>query len=294
MNKLVLLACISVVSVASAYAQFTFTNIQCPGSTLTTARGISNNGEMVGSYSTGGVRHAAFLKNGQCTFLAPTTVLGTNYSDAWKNNDAGDVVGVFRDNAGTPHGFYLSKKGVLTQLDFPGAGDTLAWGVNESGTVVGYFDLYDSQGNFIANHGFTWNSGKFTQVDFPGAVDTSLGGINASGDMVGSWDAGPTATVVHGFVLSKKGQFINFDVPVPGATLTQLDDINANGQIVGEYNDAAGNEHGFLQVGATFTPFDYPGAVITAAWGINSRGQIVGDYFPNGNVVYGFLAVANK
>jgi uncharacterized membrane protein len=249
---------------------------------------------MAGSYSTGGVRHAALLKNGQCTFLAPTTVLGTNYSEAFKNNDAGDVAGVFRDNAGTPHGFFLSKKGVLTQLDFPGAGDTTAWGINESGTVVGYFDVYDSQGNFIANHGFTWEGGKFTQVDYPGAVDTALIGINASGDMVGAWDAGPTATVGHGFVLSKKGQFINFDVPVPGATNTQLDDINANGKIVGAYVDAGGNEHGFLQVGATFTPFDYPGAVITSAWGINSSGQIVGDYFPNGNVVYGYLAVASK
>jgi uncharacterized membrane protein len=280
--------------VASAYAQFTFTNVECPGSTITTARGINNNGEMVGSYSTGAGRHAALLKNGQCTFLAPTTVLGTNYSDAFKNNDAGDVVGVFRDNAGTAHGFFLSKKGVLTQLDFPGAGDTTAWGINESGTVVGYFDVYDSQGNSIAAHGFTWKGGKFTQVDYPGAVDTFLAGINASGDMVGAWDAGPTATVGHGFVLSKKGQFINFDVPVSGATNTQLGDINANDQIVGAYIDAGGNEHGFLQVGATFTPFDYPGAVITAAWGINSRGQIVGDYFPNDNVVYGFLAVASK
>ena len=63
---------------------------------------------------------------------------------------------------------------------------------------------------------------------------------------------------------------------------------------MGAYVDAGSNEHGFLQVGATFTPFDYPGAVITAAWGINSRGQIVGDYFPNDNEVFGFLAVASK
>lgn len=124
-------------------------------------------------------------------------------------------------------------------------------------------------------------------------MDTYLAGINARGDMVGSWDTGPTATVGHGFVLSKKGQFINFDVPVHGATNTQLDDINANGQIVGAYVDAAGNEHGFLQEGAKFTPFDYPGAVITAAWGINNCGQIVGDYFPNDNEVFGFLAFAN-
>src|SRR5271157_1619916 len=193
--KLLLLVCILLVSVASAYAQFTFTNIDCPGSTLTTARSINNHGEMVGAYRIVGTGHAVLIKDGQCTPLAPTTVLGTNHSEAFKNNDRGDVVGYFLDDAGTPHGFFLSKKGVLTQLDFPGAGDTEAWGINESGTVVGLFDVYDSSGNFIATHGFTWDGGKFTQVDYPGSGDTIVAGINARGDFVGEWDSGPTATV---------------------------------------------------------------------------------------------------
>ena len=146
MNKLVLLACVLVVSVASAYAQFSFTNMECLGSTLTTARGISNNGEIVGSYSMGGPTRRP-NKNGQCAFLAPTTVLGTNYSDAWKNNNRGDMVGVFRDNAGTAHGFFLSKEGRADATRLSRAGDTTALGINESGTVVGYFEVYDSQGN---------------------------------------------------------------------------------------------------------------------------------------------------
>jgi len=45
----VLLARILVVFGASAYAQFTFTNIDCPGADLTTTRSINNHGEIVGA-----------------------------------------------------------------------------------------------------------------------------------------------------------------------------------------------------------------------------------------------------
>lgn len=293
MRKLVLLACILLLPVASAYAQFKFTNIDFPGGTLTTARGINNHGEIVGAYRIDPPRHALLIKGSQYIPLAPNTVLGTNYSEAFKNNDRGDVVGEYLDDAGFAHGFLLNKKGVLTTLDFPGASDTVAFGIDESGTVVGQWDLLDSGGNLIAAHGFTWDNGSFSQVDYPGSGDTFVGGINSRGDFVGEYDSGSTATVGHGFVFSK-GQFTTFDVPVSGSTLTQLDDINANGQILGVYIDAGGAEHGFLQVGAMFTPIDYPGATITSAWGINSAGQIVGNHFGSDGISHGYLAVANK
>jgi uncharacterized membrane protein len=289
MKKLVLFACILLVSVASAYAQFTFTSIDCPGGVPTTARGINNQGEIVGSHA----GHAVLINNGQCTPLAPTTVLGTQRSVAFKNNDRGDVVGYYVDNDGLPHGFLLSKKGVLTLLDFPGAGDTQALGINESGTVVGLFDIYDAQGNFIVEHGFTWDNGAFSQVDDPGAADTALLGINARGDIVGVWDSGPPDYPNHGFIQSKHGQFTNFDVPFAGGTQTQPNDINANGKIVGLYVDAGGAIKGFLGAGATFTSIDFPGATSTQAWGINSAGQIVGSYRV-GAALYGFLAVPTK
>ncbi len=81
--------------VASAYAQFTFTSIDFPGGTLTTARGINNHGEIVGAYRVVPPRHALLIKAGQFIPLAPTTVLGTNYSEAFKSNDRGSVVGQF-------------------------------------------------------------------------------------------------------------------------------------------------------------------------------------------------------
>src|SRR6266851_2426158 len=172
MKRLLLLTFIVLAGIPSAHAQFTFTSIDFPGGTLTTARGINNHGEIVGAYRVVPPRHALLIKAGQFIPLAPTTVLGTNYSEAFKSNDRGSVVGQFIGDDGFTHGFLLSQ-GVVTTLDFPGASDTYAYGINESGVVVGYWDLLDANGNLLASHGFTRKADAFTEVDFPGAVDTA-------------------------------------------------------------------------------------------------------------------------
>jgi len=287
MKRLLLVAVVLLVSLSPASAQFTFISIDYPGGTLTTARGINNHGEIVGAYRIMPPRHALLIKASKFLPLDATSVLGTNYSEAFKSNDRGDVVGHYIGNDGFGHGFLLHK-GVLTTLDFPSASDTYAFGINESGTVVGYWDILDSGGNVLAFHGFTWSNDSFSQVDFPGSADTSVLGINARGDFVGAWDTGITSPIGHGFV-SSKGQFISFDVPFVGATVTQGNDISAQGNIVGTYVDASGGLHGFLAQGAKFTSIDYPGAVATTAWGINSAGQIVGNHIDTAGVLRGYL-----
>jgi uncharacterized membrane protein len=296
MKRLVLLACILLVPVASAYAQFNFINIDCTANGETSARSINNFGEIVGRTGQNGNDHAVLIKRGKCIPLAPNTILGTNWSEAFKNNDRGDVVGEYDDSAGA-HGFLLSKKGVLTTLDFPGASDTVAYGINEFGTVVGEFDLFDSDGNFIAEHGFTWKKGSFSQVDYPDSADTFVGGINDFGALVGSWDAAPDYTG-HGFVRSITGKFTTYDVPVTGAILSQLNDINDLGLMIGIYYDAGDLVHGFLQVGRWFTSLDYPAAYETSTWRINIFGLIVGNHYDSASdsanfISHGYLAVAN-
>ncbi len=296
MKRLLLLACILLVPVASAYAQVKFTNIDCTAGGETSARGINNLGEIVGRTGPdlNGNDHAVLIKDGKCIPLAPNSILGTNWSEAFKINDQGDVVGYFFDDEDFPHGFLLSKKGVLTQLNVPGAGDTGAWGINEFGTVVGFSDDYDTYGNWIAEHGFVWRKGSFSQVDYPGVGVTTVDGINDFGVMVGGWQSDVTATVEGGFVRSIKGKFIDVEVPVAGETTTQLNDINDLGLFVGEYYDASGNFHGFLQVGRSFTSIDYPGAEgLTSTWGINIFGLMVGNHYDSEGMAHGYVAVAN-
>lgn len=288
MKKFLLVAVVLLVSVPSVSAQFTFSSLDYPSATLTRGRGINNHGEIVGGYRIGPSGHAYLFKAGQFALLAPSTVLGTNFSQAFKINDRGDVVGLYIDDIGT-HGFLL-RKGVVTTLDFPTASDTLALGINESDTVVGYWDIVDSDGNLLAAHGFIWKDGTLSQVDFPGAAATYLFGINARGDIVGEWDSDIFGTTVHGFVLTK-GQFITVDVPFAGdAAYTQANDINAKGSIVGTWIDTDGVSHGFLAEGAKFTSIDYPGSIGTTAWGINSAGQMVGNWFDSSFNTHGWVA----
>jgi len=72
------------------------------------------------------------LKKGKFIPLAPTTILGTIYSEATNINDHGDIVGQMIDDNGFAHGFLLSD-GVLTilgvarQNEAARATDATAW-----------------------------------------------------------------------------------------------------------------------------------------------------------------------
>jgi uncharacterized membrane protein len=296
MKKLVLLVAVLLVSVTFTYAQFTFTSIDCPGAERTRTHGINNNGDIVGSCKyPGDVMHAVLIRKGNFIPLAPTTVLGTNFSVAYKINGHGDVVGIFIGDDGYYHGFLLSK-GVLTILDFPGANETYATGINQNGTVVGWWNNYDVYGNIVSSGGFTWNNGNFNEVEFPGGGFTGVVGINDPGDLVGDWGTDPKGVAGSGFFFSNgKRQFTSFDAPFPGVIFTQGDDINNSGYIVGLYIDDSGIEHGFLKTGAAFSSIDYPGAVgLTSAWGINSSGQMVGIWVDNSGARHGWLARAQR
>src|SRR5262249_34445393 len=72
-------------------------------------------------------------------------------------NNAGDIVTVYMDSSSNltlsrnnnentldkAHGLLLSN-GIFTPIDFPGAIATLAWGINDKGTIVGAYE--DSTG----------------------------------------------------------------------------------------------------------------------------------------------------
>src|SRR5436190_8143430 len=118
-------------------------------------------------------------------------------------NDAGQIVGQFRDASNFAHGFLLSG-GVFTALDDPSAaraGGTFANGINGSGQVVGSF-----QGTDFRVHGFLLSGGIFSTIDGPSApVITDAAGINNQGQIVGTYNDGSRE---HGFLRSSTGSFI--------------------------------------------------------------------------------------
>ena len=115
-----------------------------------------------------GLAVAAFASSASAAPYTFTTldVPGAGETGAFGINDAGQVVGDFRDSSG--HGF-INTGGTFTTLDVPGASLTQAVGINDAGQVVGGF--VDSSGA----HGFV-----ASPVPLPAAVwllGTTLGGL---------------------------------------------------------------------------------------------------------------------
>jgi hypothetical protein len=279
---------------AAANAQYKYTTVECPGMHVQFVAGINNSGVMVGAYSTDADPgwHALLIQRGRCIPLGAGTVLQSQQSLGASLNDRGDIVGTYAE--GNPlfgwypvHGFLLDKHGVLTTIDLPTADATWPWAINESGMVVGEWEIADSQGIQLTGQGFTWKDGWFSDVLVPGSGFTMIQAVNARGEQAGRWGPNPPFSEQHGF-LYRGGQYTKFDVPF-SATATVAGGMNEKGDIVGAYWDGDGPMRGFLRKGAQYTPIDYPGAVMTNLNGINNAGQIVGWYYDADWVLHALL-----
>ena len=117
----------------------------------------------------------------------------------------------------------------------------------------------------------------------------NLLGINDSGTIAG-FDNGVTN---QGFTLTLPSSFttVNF----PGAASSMVTGINAAGDLSGIYVDAAGANHGFTDIGGTFTTVDNPAStVFNQALGINNSDETVGYYAPTISGSPGDIAYSQK
>jgi probable HAF family extracellular repeat protein len=222
---------------------YTVTTLDDPSATGgTSANGINNTGQIVGSYSVATVsplthQGYGFLYNRQdgtyTTLEDPHTFHGgvAPGTSAQGINDLGQVVGYYAglyNGVGGTHGF-LYTGGTYSTLDAPGATRTQAYGINNAGQISG------SYSDGTTNHGFLYNGTTYTTLDVPGADQTSAYGINNAGQVVGSYYS--DASGGHGFLYSG-GTYTNIDYP--SATGTQPLGINDLGHIVGVYTTGSG------------------------------------------------------
>ena len=106
-------------------------------------------------------------------------------------NNLGVVVGF---TSATHIDAFAFSHGIFTNINFPGATGTEAHGVNDAGTVVGWY----SSGASV--FGFTLSDGLYSSLSYPGAVYTAPQGINSVGQIVGSYST--DSITWHGFVAS--------------------------------------------------------------------------------------------
>ena len=234
-----------------------------------------------------------------------------DFTDAYKLNDFGDLVGVYATNFPI-HGFVLSGAMALTGLpspcqflsfDYPDSRNSAALGINNAGQITGFYRLRGAPGR----HGFlatptvagsssqnnqcqetasfsTRHGAKFESFDFPGSTNTQGTAITPSGEIVGRYNTADGKQ--HGFVL-RDGVFTSVDVP-GAAFSTDVAWVNASGEIVGGYGDSRGG-HAYVLKGGTFTTIDFPSAtpVCTAGFGISNAGDVVGVEFACNDFLHG-------
>lgn len=214
----------------------TVTTLDFPGAINNAAFGINKDGKIVGGYA--GAQHAFFYD--QSMFTVPDPPQSDPLRLATRINDTLQIVGFYGNQSGR-HGFlYDHSTFTIIDVPFPGALHTQAFGINNSGQIVGIY-VKPNNGEY---GGFLDENGTFTPIDvtLPGAHNTVAYDVNDSGQIVG-WYQDPSG-VVHGFVYDK-GVYSSIDAPGSTST-TEVIGINKQGAIVGRYLDVHGTEHGFL------------------------------------------------
>jgi len=231
-------------------AKGVFKSFDPPDSTLTVPNFISPQGDIVGQYLDGSsVSHGFILSGGDYTTVNYPGAPGTSLTGI---NPSGELSGLFcsdpacgqtgNGSTNVEHSFVVSKKGVFTSFDPPGATGSLASTVNPSGAVVGAYDTSVEGTCFNVCQGYLLSGEKFVTINFPGSGFTFVGGNNAPGDAVGEYF--DSAGIGHSFLLSH-GVFTSFDPP--GAIFSGATGINPGGVIVGIYFDSAFVEHGYIR-----------------------------------------------
>lgn len=276
-------------AVQQAPESSTFTQIDVPGASSTSALGINPGGDIVGAYyDSSGSGHGFLLSNGAFTTI---DVPGATFTSALGINSLGDIVGYYIES-GNYHGYLLSN-GAFTTVDVPGSIFTFALGINSLGDIVGYYDdghavlgFVLSSSNFDPNPIYTAH-GDFTNMDFTFTTPSLTAGqgyiITVTADEGSSFDAIVTIKDPNGNI-------------VVNAQDTGADEtIHFSAEVTGQYTIVV------MSFGGTMGPFtvnvyngvttiDVPGSsAFTTPSGINSLGDIVGTYYDSSFIRHSFL-----
>jgi len=166
----------------------------------------------------------------------------------------------------------------FTSFDPAGSTYTFAAGINESGTVAGYY-----QDSREAGHGFLRTSdGKITTFDPNGSIFTEATGINDKGEIAG-WYRDESGTF-YSFVRGTDGTIKTFN-PTQGYEPGTVG-LNAKGKVAGWYMNGNG------QAGFVGAPEGKIKQLTVGGMAVNTKGAVTGTdgtegfvRAPSGNMV---------
>ncbi|TVT37085.1 hypothetical protein FNH05_25140 [Amycolatopsis rhizosphaerae] len=294
---------------------YSYATVEYPKSVKTTLYGINNKGETAGYFADGKGVHG-FLRS-----------VGGEFSDAVDHpeagnatallglNDTGDVVGYYHGKSGQggyPGSISLPSRGVFSFVYSLGAkkfepiappedgiGTVVAFGINDSGLVSGWYFAQDTSGRSEAIvKGFVWSKAARGYVDTfrygdEAGEGTFATGINGAGLVVGQFVGKDKAR--HAFVRDSKRRLVISSVDHPnarepeGGTCAMA--ISDSGVVAGIYQDRQGGRAYLRADQDTFVELRHPDAASDmSACGINASGKVVGDFYDSRGTTLGYLA----
>ncbi len=262
---------------AAGESAFAVTKIDVPGSISTTARGVNNLGQIVGSFVDGSGTHAFLFNGGKFSAI---DVPGGNWTIATGINNVGQIVGGYGTGLDSGnHGFLFNNGGFAT-FDVPGSSDTVAYGINNKGQIAGAY-----LGSDGSRHGFRLSGGNYTTLEVPDSHAGSARGINDSGQIVGS----------SGFSSNESGFFFDgtsyHKVQLANGLHTEAKALNNLGDIAGQTGGPQPPFAGFIRNANTDTPIEpFDASISWNIQGINDLGQAVGEFSDRDGTSRGFLA----
>jgi len=194
-------------------------------------------------------------------------------------NDAGIIVGETWDSNMDAYGFMYD--GTTEQYIIPNGFNPPdeAWGINNSGNIVGTY-------RDPTVRGFLYDGAGYTTGFNPGTIRTELYDINNSDILLGGYWTNSVFTSFTYDVALNSYSYFNFNW---GSNIIVWGE-NDNDLFVGGYNDVNGVRHGFLSgYDGNYLTLDFPGASWTQAYDINNAGKVVGTYRDASNIMHGFL-----
>lgn len=214
-------------------------------------RAINNSGQLVGEYGTESGYVAFIYDDGTVTEL---DAFGEFGAIAYDINDNGQVVGhSYIIDVELPGGWNLSAHAflyedeVMIDLGTLGGVNSIAYGINDSGQVVGYSNVAGGD-----EHAFLYDGDVMIDLTTLGGVESIAYAINDSGQVVGDSDG-------HAFLYDETEGMLDLNDLIASGSGWELNyayDINSLGQIVG-YGMIGEEEHAFL-----ITPVPEPGTML--------------------------------
>ncbi len=230
----------------------------------------------------------AFGINGTNVIVGVSYINGQPHGTIWSGSSVTDLgAGVFAmaiNGAGTivgsnGHAFKLVNGTYQDLGTLPGGEWSAAYGVNDSGTVVGYGDL--ASGLFRA---IVWNpDGSVTQLGTLGGANSYATAVNDGGEVIGH--AGTSSGYEHAF-LDSGG--VMRDLGTLGGGSSYAYGINSSGAIVGySWSENGNNPQAFVYAGGVMRDLNslIPGGSgwqLLQAYGIDTSGEITGIGLLNG------------